>query len=388
MQALEGSQLGDQASQLLRGELTTTARQAIQTYNHQAAITPLCASIASVTPINEGSTNTHAVRLAPVQATTSPGLLYALGLDEHLYQLKQLADATSLATPLTLPGNPQVLDIAADETRLVLLLNGGTGIGSQLGLLLPGQPQLQTTIAIKPLPGDTPILVVAQGNDIYVILAPSTVAAFPAQTVQIVDFAVDTDNTFKPNPTTTQFQAPNQLISVAAFPNHLLFFLLADGSVQSLQLGGSGPSAALTPVLVSAPIASPLVVSSTDLSQTPVPTVPRAVASASSGPLVVPHADVLSVGQPGGRAHLYIGDPDQHRLLDLTSSSGGGVVGNSSTQGLQLVAQYVSGTQLSQIKSIAVNSKEMKIYLLTQSTASPSSLLSISTTGQAQTPCA
>ena len=388
LQALEGSQLGEQASQLLRGELTTIARQAIQTYNHQAAIIPLCPSIASVAPINEGSTNTHPVRLAPVQTTSGPGLLYALGLDERLYQLKQLANATSLATPLTLPGNPQVLDIAADETRLALLLNGGTSVGYQLGLLLPDQPQLRTTTAIKPINKDTPILVVAQGNDIYVILAPPASAATPAQTVQVVDFAVDTDNTFKPNPTTTQFQAPNQLISMAAFPNHLLFFLLADGSIQGLQLGGRGPSAALTPVSVAAPIAPPLVVSSTDLSQTPVPTVPRAAASASSGPLVVPHADVLSVGQPGGTAHLYIGDPDQHRLLDLTSSSGGGVVGTSSTQGLQLVAQYVSGTQLSQIKSIAVNSKEMKIYLLTQSNASPSSLLSISINGQAQTACA
>jgi len=113
-----------------------------------------------------------------------------------------------------------------------------------------------------------------------------------------------------------------------------------------------------------------------------------AAASAGSVPLVVPHADVLAVGQIGSTAHLYIGDPDQHRLLDLTSSSGGGAVGNRSIQGLQVVAQYVSGTQLSQIQSIAVNSKEMKIYLLTENTASPSSLLSISINGQAQTPCA
>ena len=388
LQALEGSQLGDQASHLLRGELTSIARQAIQTYNHQAAITPLCPSMAAVTPINEGSTNTHAVRLAPVQASTGPGRLYALGLDEHLYQLKQLANASSLATPLTLPGNPQVLDIAADETRLAVLLNGGSSPGYQLGLLLPDQPQLRTTTAIKPSTKDTPILLAAQGNDLYVILAPSAGAASPAQTVQVVDVAVDTDNTFKPNPTTTPFQAPKQLISVAAFPNHLLFFLLADGSVQSLQLGGSGPSAALTPVSVAAPIAVPLALGGSDLSQTPVPTVPMAAASAGSVPLVVPHADVLAVGQIGSTAHLYIGDPDQHRLLDLTSSSGGGAVGNRSIQGLQVVAQYVSGTQLSQIQSIAVNSKEMKIYLLTENTASPSSLLSISINGQAQTPCA
>jgi hypothetical protein len=388
LQALEGSQLGDQASQLLRGELSSIARQAIQNYNHHAAITPLCPSIASAAPINEGSTNTNPRRLASVQATSGPALLYALGLDEHLYQLKELANQTSLANLLTLPGNPRVLDIAADETRLAVLLTGGIDPGYQLGLLLPGQSQLRTTTAIKPSPGDIPLLVVAQGNDIYVILAPSTGATLPAQRVQVVDVAVDTDNTFKPNPTTTQFQVSKQLISVAAFPNHLLFFLLADGSIQSLQLGGTSTSVALMPVWVATPIAPPLVVSDSDFSQTPVPTVPPVAPSTGPLPLSVPHADALAVGQIAGAPHLYIGDPGQHRLLDLTGSSGGGVVGNNSIQELQVVEQYVSGTQLSQINSLVVNSKDMKVYLLTPNAASTFSLLAISTNGQAQTPCA
>jgi len=96
-----------------------------------------CPSVSTATTINDGSTSTHAQRLATAQNIT-----FALGQDGKLYQLKQLGGQTSLVSPLTFPDNAQSIDIASNDLELAVLLKQGTANSYALGLLLPGQQQL------------------------------------------------------------------------------------------------------------------------------------------------------------------------------------------------------------------------------------------------------
>jgi len=126
LQGLSSDQLSDtqrsQATGLLQGDLTTTARAAIHTYNQRALVTALpCPAVSTAPTINDGSTGTHAQRLATAQNIT-----YALGQDGKLYQLKQLGGQTSLVSPLTFPGNAQLIDFASSDAELAVLLKQGT----------------------------------------------------------------------------------------------------------------------------------------------------------------------------------------------------------------------------------------------------------------------
>jgi hypothetical protein len=92
---------------------------------------------------------------------------------------------------------------------------------------------------------------------------------------------------------------------------------------------------------------------------------------------------VLTVGLVDHTLHLYIGDPVNQRVLDLKAASGAqgsptaaptGTNGASSSVKLQLVQQYVSSTDLSQVKSLATDPQGTKLTVLSQT-----SLVSIST---------
>jgi len=394
LQGLLSGQLSDtqrgQATGLLQGDLTTTAKAAIHTYNQRALVTALpCPSVSTATTINDGSTGTHAQRLATAQNIT-----YALGQDGKLYQLKQLGGQTSLVSPLIFPGNAQLIDITSSDTELAVLLKQGTANSYALGILLPGQQQLQTVASIDKallVNGQSPTLVAARGADVYVVLT-SPPAANAAQNVLLLDYTIDpAKGTLKPGPKGTQLALSSNLVSIAAFPNHLLFLLLANGSVQSLQLPNTGPAPlpikapSPTNVLVQPPIAPSLGISQAAFTPaTPVPTVSAPVVQAGPTPLTVSSTASLTTNPLGNFPHLYIADTANHRILDLQPAPNAGA-GNPVT--LQLVQQYVSSDLFAQMKSLALNSRSGAAYVLAQKTASVFSLVAIDTNAQVQDTC-
>ena len=374
--------------------LTSTVKQAIHNYNQRAAITPLCPANAPAATINDGSTGTHAQRLAVTQAASGSSLLYALGQNEKLYQLKQLNGLNSLANPVT--SNLQVQDIAGDNALLVVLLKE-SATNSFLDLFVPGkagQLQFADLANISPVSGESPMLVTGYGADVYVLLVSSPSAT--TTHAQIIDFTVGPNNIFNPKPARTAFTLAGSIASMAAFPQHMLYFLLANGSLMSLQVGGA--NATLMPVLVPAPLVPPLADSGAAFTATmPVPTPPVETAVTSPGPvpLQVSSTGDLSAGSltaavVGGTPHLYLADTANRRMLDL---SGGptAVAGTSSSGGksllFQMVQQYASSSLLAQMKGIVVDAKGMVVYALTQSSPTMTSLVSIKLNGQTASSC-
>ena len=394
LQGLLSGQLSDpqrtQATGLLQGDLTTTAKAAIHIYNQRALVTALpCPSVSTATTINDGSTGTHAQRLATAQNST-----YALGQDGKLYQLKQLGGQTSLVSPLAFPSDVQLIDITSSDTELAVLLKQRTANSYALGLLLPGQQQLKSLAPIDKawlVNGLSPTLVAARGADVYVALT-SPPAANAAQNALLLDFTIDpAKGTLKAGPKGSQLALSSNLVSLAAFPNRLLFLLLANGSVQSLQLPNTGPAPlpikapAPTNVLVQPPIAPSLGISEAAFTPvTPVPTVPPPVVQAGATQLTVSSTASLTTNSFGTFPHLLIADTANHRVLDLQPAPSAGT-GNPVT--LQLVRQYVSSDLFAQMESLALNSRSGAAYVLAQKTASVFSLVAIDTNAQVQDTC-
>jgi hypothetical protein len=144
-----------------------------------------------------------------------------------------------------------------------------------LDLFVPGKAgQLQFTdlANISPVSGESPMLVTGDGADVYVLLVSSPSAT--TTHAQIIDFTVGPNNIFNPNPARTAFTLTGSIASMAAFPQHMLYFLLANGSVVSLQAGGTSQRQLVpTPVMVPSPLAPPLAASGAAFTATmPVPT--------------------------------------------------------------------------------------------------------------------
>ncbi len=378
-----------QVTGLLQGDLTTTTRAAIQSYNQRFAVTVLpCPSVSTVATINDGSTGTHAQRLASVQNVT-----YAMGQDNKLYQLKQLNGQISLFSPL-LFANAQVVDIASNDSLLVVLIQLDTPDSYFIELILPGQQQVKAVATIDKallVNNEKPTLVIARGSDVYVVLT-SPPAANTAQNASILDFTIDpTRNTLKPGAKVTPLSVSSNIASVAAFPNRQLLFLLADGSVQSLQLpsAGSSPAPTKTPAptitMVQPSIAPPLAVSETAFTPAmPVPTVATPAVQNSPTPLVLSSTATLSVGLMGNVPHLYIADAANQRVLELQGVPN---APSGTNLTLQLVRQYASSNLLPQMKSLTVDSRSMVTYVLTQKSSSVFNLVSINMNTQVQGTC-
>jgi serine/threonine protein phosphatase PrpC len=394
LRGLSSSQLSDtqrtQVTRLLQGDLTTTTRTAIHTYNLQALVTVLpCSPLSTATTINDGSTGTHAQRLAAVQNMT-----YALGQDGKVYQLKQLSAQFSLASLPAFPGNAQAIDITGGDSELAVLLKQSPSNSYALGLLQPGQQQLKTVASVDKallVSGQTPTLVAARGADVYVVLT-SPPAANAAENALLLDFTLDTaKGTLKTGPRSTQLALSSTIVSIAALPNHLLFLSLANGSVQSLQLPNTGPSPlpikapSPTNVLVQQPIAPSLGIGEAAFTPaTPVPTVAPPAVQTGSTPLTVSSPAPLSTNLVGNVPHLYIADTAHRRLLDLQPAPNGGS-GNPMT--LQLVRQYVSSGLFAQVKSLTLNSSGGTASVLTQKNQAVFSLVSVNLNAQAQDTC-
>ncbi len=374
---------------LLQRDLTGTVKNAITQYDQQSAISVFpCSGLPSASPVNTGSTNTTPQSLIAVQngKTTQ---FYTLAADNNLYQMSSQSGQFGLVNRLSLQSGMRVLEVAGDNTRLFLLtdLPSANTHGYRVGLLLPGQssPKLQPLASVTSQNQQLlPTLMTAWGNDLYVVLtSPPTVSNNAANSV-ILDYTVGSNNTLSTSPTRVSIGTSTTVTSITAFPGHLLFLLLQDGTIQSLQLDATNP--APTSVLIQHPLATPLsVTASAYRASMPVPTATVSTSTGSGNvPLNVVGASQLTAGMVGngGQPHLYVIDPGNHRVLDLqmsasspatptptTSSNGNG--GSTAKQPgsvtMQLQQQYVSTSLFSQLGSVVTDPKGLPIYALTKS---------------------
>jgi hypothetical protein len=314
----------------------------------------------------------------------------------------------SLVNPLTALG-PTVQQVASDTTRLLALVAqpaaGSPPANYSLHVLTPNAAGLlQDTgnpASIDPTltrGGNLSLWVTAWDTEAYVIM---TSTAGP-NTATIVGYDVSMQHTtpvMKPAGV-AKISISTSIMSVAAFPNHQLFLLLTDGSVQSLLLASGNQKA--PSVLIRQPIAPALSVSATDFTPTtPVPTVNTMVQSSAT--LSVPQATLLVAGVVENAPHLYIVDGLYHRVLDLelvqavlsptptvsataaTSSTGGAPSSSSGVVTMELFQQYASAHLLADVKSMVADPKNAQLSLLTQGATLPLSLLSINVSQK--TPC-
>src|SRR6266481_4238571 len=295
----------------------------------------------------------------------------------------------------------RILNVSGYGSRVFVLveqLKNAVPTGYTLDVYQPGKAgALGTSIASAPIgsqftkDGYVPALITAGANTVYVVLNSNSNQG----NTRVLSYAVDAKGHLgQPKP--LNFPLSAAVVSAAAFPQQL-FLLLADGAVFSLSLLGGNQPTLPTAVFVQAPIALPL--NFTD--DEPVPTV-TPVEQKGSTPLVVSGASaeasnasststaMLAAGLVSGISHLYIGDPVNHRVLDLdvAASAGGPTTPTPAPRGtavagsnvkLQLMQQYVLPTGSSQVKSLAVDPKGARLDILSQNTPSVSTLTTVST---------
>ncbi len=371
----------------LQAQVTKYTQEAITNYNAQSSITTLpCSNTTQATRLNVGTTNTQTKANAVVQV---PGgriptsMTFTLGMENKLYQVQN-----NSLIPFSFPaplGGAKVLDIAGDGTQLVTLLeqaNGNAPVTYSLALMTPGQ---HTKVdAIVPLTSPqiksdmVPALITASTSNVYVLLAPPPSTQGSSSTVLDYEPSAKGAHAGAALSLTAQgnLSFSQSVASMAAFPNHQLFFLLAGGSVQSVALLSSGNQEAAN-VLLQKAIAQPLPVSGQDFSwATPVPT----ASTGGTNALLIPGAPVsnsLAVGIMGTVPHLYILDITQHRVLDLQTAAGANVAPTPTSEAtggggvtgsvmLQLVRQYASPSLFSSVKSMAFNAQNVQVDMVTQ----------------------
>jgi serine/threonine protein phosphatase PrpC len=397
---LDGTQV--QRLTQLQDELVQQVKMAISVYNHHAKISVLPCSKTSTNPIENTSTHTLPQSLAWAQYPNKVPVLYTLAQDNSLYQVSSQYSLTS-----RLPSNPDlhILNISSNGSLLFVLveqLKGALPTGYTLDVYQPG-PTGSLGAAVYSTPvgvnfakdGYTPALTTAWGENVYVVLSQSN-----ATNARVLSYTMDVKGHLNA-PKSIEFSVSVPIASIAAFPTQL-FLLLSSGEVRSLPLASSSRSSPLpTAVLVQPPIALPLAPSSQDFrASDPVPTVTQ-FDQQGSAPLLVPSASttnsaMLTAGQENGTPHLYIGDPVNHRVLDLDFFAGP-LVGGPATPTpvptgtniagssviLQLVQQYVSSTDLNQAKSLAADPRGTQIDVLSQNAPLMMSLVTVNTGQQA-----
>ncbi|HLI07951.1 MAG TPA: Stp1/IreP family PP2C-type Ser/Thr phosphatase [Ktedonobacteraceae bacterium] len=385
---------------LLQTNLTSAVQQAITNYNQQSKISILpCASQPTVGIINEGSTNAVPQSLAAVAMQGNKGtLFYTRANDSGLYQI---SNQFGLVSRLNLPNGTNVLAITGDNNRLFLLTSepSTNKNGYKLGLLLPGQSTLKSTLPVTDSDVQSgrlqPTLMTAWGNDLYVVLTQTATVSNSSSNIVILDYTVGANNTLSANETRFPLAASTTVTSVAAFPNHELFLLLQGGTIWNLQLNVKNP--APISVLVHDSIATPLKVTASEFHAGM--TVPTVTASTQSGnvPLNVVDASQLTAGAVSGQTqpHLYVVDPANNRLLDLqisastsatptptptaTASTGnGGSVAGGSSVTVALNQQYVSTNFFANMRNVVTDPKGLPIYMLTQTASQKATNSSLS----------
>ncbi len=382
LRAVQGATLSEtQNTQLLalQHDLVNTVKAALSTYNQRYLITPLpCPPAAANTPITMASTQPQASSLVTLQDEKHTLFYYALGGDHLLYQLSQ---QKTLASPLALPGNLQVLTLASTGSRLLALTQSATTpMQYELAVLAPQAPSgTLKPVSASPIDpaftknGFVPTFVTVWDKEVYVALsnpaAPSTALILD----YLLDAQTGVQHTPPPRSSTISITAP--LVGIAAFPAEQLFLLQSGGSLQSLHFTGGSPTAtkqvAGNVLLTSAP-ATPLPVSPAQFgADTPVPSVSRP----SSGIVTVPSSAetvLLAAGAVNRMQDLYILDGANHRILDLQAASAPSTATpTASTDAgsgmmMKLVRQYASTQALGHVRSMVVDPSKPALDVLVQ----------------------
>ena len=363
----------------LQGDLVKKVKAAMLAYNKNAGILVLCPTNTATNSIQNASTQ-NPQSIALVQPSKGASIIYALAQDNGLYQVRLVNGQYSLVSLLASNPAIPILNISSNGSRLYVLtkqLRGGVPTGYTLNVYQPDQAgNLGTPVSAQIganfwRGGYLPTLTTAWGGNVYVVLAPPQPTT--STNALILSYTLD-PNGLLSGPKSIPISISAPIVSIAAFPNQL-FLVLFGGEVLSLPLFNRGQPVPAG-VLVQPPIAPPLATSMTNFNVgTPVPTVTRV--DQGSNILSLPGASSMSAGQVNGVPHLYIGDPmKNHRVLDLNFPPVGGQVtptpapkgtsGATSSVVFQLNHQYVSSSDLSQVKSLAVDSQDQQLDILSQ----------------------
>ncbi|HXZ04776.1 MAG TPA: Stp1/IreP family PP2C-type Ser/Thr phosphatase [Ktedonobacteraceae bacterium] len=379
----------------LQQELVDHVQQAISAYNQAAKISVLPCNSTSYA-IDNTSSNTSPESIAFADGFTRNPHLYTLGLNNLVYQVNsQFRMVNPLPAGKTMP---QFSILASNGSFLYLMQkqgNGTTQATYTLNVYKPDQqgalstPLSSAQISAKVTSnGYAPVFITAWTNTVHVVLSSQS----DPDNSLILSYVLDAKEHLS-TPKQTQISISAPLVSIAAFPSQL-FLLLSSGNVQSLSLdNGSQPTSLPLPVLVQSQIAPPLATSAQDFKGTsPVPTV-TAVAPNGSTALSIPSTSqaypaLLAAGQIKGIPHLYIGDPANHRVLNLESSpsvfmtpasTGTASTTPSTSVKLQLDQQYVSYSDFKQLKGLAADRQGDQLAALSQIPSSMANLITIQT---------
>lgn len=398
--SLNGSDVARLAS--LQSQLVSETKAAITSYNTAAKISSVPCAGTVPSSITSGPAKTQVQAMALIE-NNSALLYYALGQNGQIYQLASSSNQYSLTNPLMQTSRMVISFVGASSKLLALSaqLTNNAPSGYEIDLLTPSAQgtlsvtKSQSIDASHLQNGVTPTLITAWGNNVYVILA----ARASSNNITILNYSVDSKNNFTSSqqPFQVSVTANTSVVGTTATSKQF-FLLLSDGQVLSLPIqSGQLLSAALpTSVLIDAPLQAPLSAETSNF--TTASTVPTAslTQQKGNGPLTVPmplnDLATISAGQiqnDTNQYHLYIGDPTDHRVLDLIvqpPASSGGPAGatptptsNASNNSvtLDLVQQYVSLSSFSAIKSVAVNPNGNNINILAQSSSGGENLLTV-----------
>lgn len=395
----------------LQGSLATAVQSAITRYNQQSAITLLACSN-NLSPLNTVSTGVQQAQITTVQAPKAPPILYILGTDAQgkngkVYQVS--SNSLTPVTQLSLPTDaPQVIALTGNGQQLLLLSSSVSSSTAPqkyaLSVYTPGQKKASSPVVVDVQSGFAPTVVTASGADIYVVVTS------PSSTTVFVQDYKWVSGKLNSKPAVETLTAAS-VVSVAAFPQQQLFFLLADGSIHSLQFTpGSGAfTSVFVPHAIPAPLAIGTVSADTFTARTPVP-VASPVSQHGTQPLSIGAGTTSSlvVSQIGNTTHLYVMDTYAHRLLDFTedttapgsaqttppvssgsAGTGGGTAGTGSATAtvstgnsdvtLNLVDQYISPALFTQLKSMAAAPDGSAWYVLSQNASSMLELIPLQT---------
>ncbi len=366
-----------------QGDLAKEVKAAIRAYNKYAGIVLVsCTHTAKYSIQNTNTLNPQSI--ARAQGPKGSQFLYALAQDSGLYEVQVIRQQYNLVSRLTSNTAFHILNVSSNGSRLFVLadqLKGTVPTGYTLNVYQPDQAGNLGTPASVSIGtnftngGYTPALTTAWGNNVYVVLASQS----NQNNARVLSYTLDANGHLSA-PKDIEFSISTPpIISIAAFPNQL-FFLLSDGEVGSLPLASGKQS--LVPLVVQSPIAQPLSMKREDYTAgDPVPVVPQISGNQKGGtplltPLSVSSAFSMSAGQINGVPHLYIVDLAYHRVLDFAEPVVGGtanpiptIVGTNgarSSMTFQLNQQYVSSSDLSQVKSLAVDSNDQQLNILSQ----------------------
>jgi hypothetical protein len=233
----------------------------------------------------------------------------------------------------------------------------------------------------------TPIPVISASNGkLYVLLKDTNSNGL------LLTYSV-TKNQLMNNP--GQFKISGNFVGMAAVPN-TLFLLVAGGAIESMQLPpGSQPLAVFVQQQIAAPLLNSDVAFDPLKATMSVPVPQNVPVSQQNQSLTVPGATTLAAAVVNNTSHLYVSDPVNHRILDLTVQQTTLSNGASPTQPaatsragtpsptprgtslaatvppatnltLQIFQQVFSSTYFNQVMSVAVDPQVMTTSVLVQ----------------------